>query len=74
MRESDRQQNGEREIELTDVCFRLGLGYHAARNKVFRRELQGRKDERGRLVVTEKSVRAYEERMARAQRSNRTAA
>lgn len=43
-------------IPLADAAMRLGIGYHRARNMLFRKELEGGRDRYGRLFVSSREV------------------
>lgn len=51
-------------IPLMDACLRLRLSYAACRDRVLRGDLEGRRDSLGRWMVSERSVREAEQRIA----------
>ena len=48
------------EMTVTDAAHRLARSYNQTMRLVLRQELQGRRDERGRWLVTTESVERYQ--------------
>jgi hypothetical protein len=44
-------------VPLADAAMKLGIGYHRARNMLFRKEIEGGRDRYGRLFVTTRELR-----------------
>jgi len=58
------QQAQVTELPLSDVALRLSKAYNVALNMLLRGDLVGRKNERGRWMVTLESVERYEKQSA----------
>ena len=61
-------------MPLTQAAVALGRGYWGTRNLMFRGELTGRKDDRGRWVVRAEDVRRLAARRRAAERELQPAA